>query len=119
MRKSKVETCGVTAVDRRRVARVNGRLPGDRHIGDLAETFKVLSDPTRLRIVLALSMEELCVCDLAAVVGLSVSAVSHQLRLLKGHKLVAFRKQGKQVFYRLDDHHVINLIHEAASHVQE
>ncbi len=119
MPKSKVETCGVTAVDRRRVARVSGGLPGERHIGDLAETFKVLSDPTRLRIVLALSMEELCVCDLAAVLGLSVSAVSHQLRLLKGHKLVAFRRQGKQVFYRLDDDHVINLINEAASHVQE
>ncbi len=119
MKKPSVEICKVTTVDQRKVARVNGRLPGERHIVALAETFKVLSDPTRLRIVVALSMEELCVCDLATVVGLSVSAVSHQLRLLKGHKLVAYRKQGKQVFYRLDDDHVINLINEAASHVQE
>ena len=119
MQKSGVETCKVTAVDQRRVAQVTKRLPGGGHITDLAEVFKVLSDPTRLRIVLALSMEELCVCDLAAVVNLSISAVSHQLRLLKGRKLVAYRKQGKQVFYRLDDDHVINLIQEAASHVRE
>ena len=119
MKKSNVEICKVTTVDHRKVERVNVRLPGERHIIDLAETFKVLSDPTRLCIVLALSMEELCVCDLATVVGLSVSAVSHQLRLLKGHKLVAYRKQGKQVYYRLDDDHVINLIDEAASHVRE
>jgi ArsR family transcriptional regulator len=119
MKKSGVEICKVTTVHHRRVDRVTDRLPKERHITDLAETFKVLSDPTRLRIVLALSMEELCVCDLATVVKLSVSAVSHQLRLLKGHKLVAYRKQGKQVYYRLDDDHVINLINEAASHVQE
>jgi len=119
MRKSNIEICGANTVDARKVAYVDDHLPGERHITALAETFKVLSDPTRLRIVLALSMEELCVCDLAAVVGLSVSAVSHQLRLLKGHKLVAYRKEGKQVFYRLDDDHVINLINEAASHVQE
>ncbi len=119
MKKTNVETCQVTVVDHRKVGRVNERLPGNRHITDLAETFKVLSDPTRLRIVLALSMEELCVCDLATVVKLSISAVSHQLRLLKGRKLVVFRKQGKQVYYRLDDDHVIDLIHAAASHVRE
>ncbi|RMG87866.1 MAG: transcriptional regulator [Candidatus Dadabacteria bacterium] len=85
----------------------------------LAEAFKILGDPTRVRILLALAAEELCVCDLAELLGLSPSAVSHQLRLLKAHRLVKSRREGKLVFYALDDDHVRTLFAEARRHVEE
>jgi len=82
----------------------------------LSEIFKALSDPSRLKIVMALAAVELCVCDLAAVTGSSESAVSHQLRNLK---IVRYRREGKIVFYRLDDDHVNTLIQQSLEHVQE
>lgn len=85
----------------------------------LAETFKVLSDPTRLTIVLALWHYELCVLDIAALLGVSESAVSHQMRLLKTLRLVKHRKEGKMVFYSLDDEHIEDLIRVAERHVSE
>jgi ArsR family transcriptional regulator, lead/cadmium/zinc/bismuth-responsive transcriptional repressor len=85
----------------------------------LAETFKILGEHTRVRILLALSTRELCVCDLAELFGLSVSAVSHQLRLLRAHRLVRPRRQGKLVFYSLDDDHVRTLFREGLNHVLE
>jgi len=85
----------------------------------LAETFKVLSDPTRLKIVLALSRAELCVFDIAEVLGATESAVSHQLRILKTLRLVKQRKDGKHVFYSLDDHHIEDLIRVAKIHIAE
>jgi len=120
MRTDKVEICKTTVVDQQKVDRVNRELPDRRDIIELAETFKVLSDPTRLKIVLALSVaDELCVCDLATIVNLSVSAISHQLRLLKGMKIVTYHKEGKMVYYSLDDSHIENLIREATRHVEE
>ena len=120
MNKEKIEICKITVIDQQKVNRVNRLLPNNRDITELSETFKVLGDPTRLRIVLALSMEdELCVCDLATIVNISVSAISHQLRLLKGMKIVSYRKEGKMVYYSLDDSHIENLINEAASHIKE
>lgn len=119
MKNTKIELCKTTIVDQEKVNRVNKQLPDQRDITTLSETFKVLNDPTRLRIVLALSMEELCVCDLATITNISVSAISHQLRLLKGMKLVTYRKQGKMVYYSLDDSHVVNLIKEAMTHIRE
>ena len=88
-------------------------------ITNVAETFKVLGDQTRLRIVLALSKKELCVIDLAAVLGLTESAISHQLRLLKTLRLVKQRKDGKLVFYSLDDEHIEDLIRVASRHSAE
>ena len=85
----------------------------------LAETFRVLGDPTRVRILDALSGGELCVCDIASLVGISESAVSHQLRLLRGMRLVRHRRDGRQVFYALDDHHIIELLKQALTHVEE
>ena len=119
MKKVDVEICKTTAISLQKVNRVNSLLPDNRTIRDLSETFKILGDPTRLRIVFALSKEELCVCDLAATVNISVSAISHQLRLLKGMKIVAYRREGKMVYYSLDDNHVENLIGEAFKHVIE
>ncbi len=85
----------------------------------LAETFKVLSDPTRLKIVLALLKEELCVLDIAQLIGISESAVSHQMRLLRTLRLVRQRKEGKMVFYALEDEHIEDLIRVATRHIKE
>jgi ArsR family transcriptional regulator len=88
-------------------------------VGAIAETFRVLGDPTRIRILDALSAGELCVCDIATFVGISDSAVSHQLRLLRGMRLVRTRRAGRQVFYSLDDQHIVQLMRLAVTHVQE
>jgi DNA-binding transcriptional ArsR family regulator len=85
----------------------------------LAETFKVLGDTTRVRILDALSRAELCVCDIARMVGLSESAVSHQLRLLRGTRLVRARRDGRQMFYTLDDQHIVGLFEQGLEHVEE
>lgn len=85
----------------------------------VAETFRVLGDPTRVGILLALSEGELCVCDLAEIFDVSPSAVSHQLRLLRAHRIVRCRREGKLAFYSLDDDHVRSLFDEAMRHVAE
>lgn len=85
----------------------------------MAEFFSLLGDPNRLRIVSALAIQELCVCDLAAAVKMSESAVSHQLRALRAMRLVGYRKQGRNVFYYLKDSHVLNLYREVAEHLDE
>lgn len=85
----------------------------------LAETFKALGDPTRLRIAHALSREELCVCDLAAVVGASPSVTSHSLRALRQLRLVRYRREGKVAYYCLDDAHIASLLAEGFRHVEE
>ncbi|UCE05943.1 MAG: winged helix-turn-helix transcriptional regulator [bacterium] len=119
MQKIKIEVCKTNVVDFEKVNRVKNQLPDRQGITELSDTFKVLSDPTRLKIVLALATEEMCVCDLAALIDVSVSAISHQLRLLRNMRLVSYRKEGKMVYYRLDDDHVENLIKEASRHVGE
>src|SRR5207245_8000821 len=83
------------------------------------ETFKVLGDTTRVRMLDALSRAELCVCDLAALLGLSESAVSHQLRLLRGMRLVRPRRDGRLVYYTLDDQHIVGLFAQGLEHVEE
>ncbi len=85
----------------------------------MAEFFGVLADPTRLRLLSALADRELCVCDLAAIVKMGESAVSHQLRVLRSQRLVKYRKEGRNVHYSLADSHVINLYREVADHLGE
>ena len=92
-------------------------MPSDRMVRALAETFGALSDPTRVRIITALADQELCVLDLSRLLGLTGSAVSHQLRLLRGQRLVKYRKEGKIAFYSLDDDHIRNLMEECIKHV--
>lgn len=111
-------TCEVVCVDAKRVGAALKALPSDKLVNSLAETFRSLSDPTRVRILIALSKRELCVCDLASVLGLTGSAVSHQLRLLRGLELVKYRKDGKIAYYTLDDDHISNLLDECVRHVQ-
>jgi ArsR family transcriptional regulator, lead/cadmium/zinc/bismuth-responsive transcriptional repressor len=90
-----------------------------RTVEALADTFRVLGDPTRVRILDALSHGELCVCDIASLVGISESAASHQLRLLRGMRLVRPRRSGRQVYYAVDDQHILALLQQALTHVQE
>lgn len=85
----------------------------------VADVFKLLGDPTRVRLLDALTHGERCVCDLATLVGLTESAVSHQLRLLRAARLVRVRRAGRLAFYALDDHHVIGLLHDTRRHVEE
>jgi len=111
--------CGIIAIDEKKVRAVAKTLPTETEIDDLTNTYKILGDPTRLKIVLALSEEELCVCDLSALIGVSVSAISHQLRLLRNMRIVKNRKEGKMVYYSLDDSHIENIISETLVHINE
>lgn len=113
------DICLINYVDQDRVTRSRARMHDERTIAELAEIFKVLSEPTRVRILQALSEEELCVCDIAAVVETTSSAISHQLRILRSARLVKSRKDGKMVYYSLDDEHVRNLFEEGIRHLKE
>jgi ArsR family transcriptional regulator len=99
-------------------AAMDGRA-ADEEVEYLADTFQALASPTRLRIVEALGREELCVCDLAAVAGVSESAVSHHLRQLRQMRIVRYRKEGRMAFYRLDDTHVRTLFGIGLDHVRD
>ena len=85
----------------------------------LADTFRVLGDPTRVRIVDALAGGELCVCDIASLIGMSESAVSHQLRMLRAMRLVRTRRAGRLIYYSLDDQHIVELLKQGLTHVEE
>ena len=113
------ESCEVIQIDLPRVRRLRAALVGGDTVIGLADTFRALGDPTRVRILDALSHGELCVCDLAAVLSLSQSAVSHQLRLLRGLRLVRARREGRMIFYALDDLHVVDLLRQGLKHAGE
>jgi ArsR family transcriptional regulator, lead/cadmium/zinc/bismuth-responsive transcriptional repressor len=113
------ESCDVFFADPEKVARVRSHLMAAPEVGSLAETFRTLGDPTRVRILDALAAAELCVCDLATLLGLSESAVSHQLRLLRTMRIVRARREGRMVYYALDDHHVTALFEQGLEHVEE
>lgn len=113
------DICQTSFVDEVRVGRAREAMPKDATIHELADIFKALADPTRVRILTALSIDELCVCDLSALTGVSASAVSHQLRLLRTARLVRFRREGKMAYYSLDDAHVSRLLDEGLKHVVE
>lgn len=114
-----LDRCEIEYVDPERVAAVRSRLPAERTAQDLAETFRVLAEPGRVRLIVALlEGGELCVCDLAAATGLSQTACSHNLRLLRSGRLVRYRKQGRNVYYALDDAHIRLLLDVALQHVR-
>ncbi|MUK88579.1 metalloregulator ArsR/SmtB family transcription factor [Ornithinibacillus sp. L9] len=113
------ETCEVTCIDEVKVKRVQSKLSEQNPL-EVAKIFKALSDNTRIKIAYALSVEdELCVCDIANVVGATTATASHHLRLLKNIGLANYRKEGKIVYYSLDDEHVKQLVKLAFEHQQE
>lgn len=111
--------CEFLAVHEDTVQRVRSLLPVEDDLYDLAELFKVFGDSTRIKILYVLFESELCVCDIAQLLGMTQSAVSHQLRILKSNKLVKFRREGKTVFYSLDDDHVRSILSLGMEHLDE
>ena len=114
-----VERCEHYELHKDLISKIMNRLPEEDELYDLAELFKVFGDSTRIRILSVLFAEELCVCDLAEVLGMNQSAISHQLRILKNAKLVKNRRDGKQVFYSLADDHVSTIIAMGLEHIEE
>jgi len=118
-RKIMNDVCECNVIHEEIVEKVSKKIPNDELIFDLAELFKVFGDSTRMKIICALLESEMCVCDIATVIGSSVSATSHQLRILKQAKLVKFQKVGKVVYYSLDDDHVKEIYQKGLEHVEE
>ena len=113
------EVCEVRCLNASKVKTLLKSMPSFDDLVQLSDVFQVMSDSNRLRILHCLSEEEVCVCDLSAVLGLSVSAVSHQLRLLRAMRLVTSRRAGKNVYYSLDDEHIARLMKMALEHERE
>ena len=114
-----IERCDVTEAHESVISRVRAEMPQDEVLYDLAELFKILGDSTRMRILYALFEAEMCVCDIAQLLNMTQSAISHQLRLLKQSKLVKNRRDGKTVYYSLADDHVRTVINQGMDHIQE
>ena len=113
------DRCDCNIIHEDVVARVRGMLPEEELTMDLADTFKLFADSTRVKILYALTLSELCVCDISALLGMSMSSVSHQLRILKQSNLVKYRKAGRVVYYSLADDHVRTIISVTMEHVLE
>ncbi|WRS27573.1 metalloregulator ArsR/SmtB family transcription factor [Oscillospiraceae bacterium MB08-C2-2] len=111
--------CDCDAVHQHIVEMVRPKMPSESCLFDLADFFKVFADSTRIRILWALEESEMCVCDLASLLNMTKSAISHQLKTLRNAKLVKFRRDGKVVYYSLDDHHIKEILLTAQEHVDE
>ena len=119
MKTENVEKCECTIIHQNKVDNIKKTMPKEEILYDLAEVFKVFGDSTRIKIMYSLFKNEMCVCDIAVLVGTTQSAISHQLRILKQAKLVKYRKEGKVVYYSLDDEHVKSIFNEGLKHVEE
>ena len=119
MEEHKTETCEYLCVHEDIVQKVTEQMPDEEILYDLAELFKIFGDSTRIKILYVLFESEMCVCDIAQLLGMSQSAISHQLRALKQSKLVKYRREGKAVFYTLADGHVRTILGQGMEHVAE
>ena len=117
MNKKDIDTCDIYCIHDDRVDEVRNKMPQEEKLYDLAEFFKVFGDSTRVKILYTLFNHEMCVCDIAAVLCMSQSAVSHQLRSLKNARLVKSRRDGKIVYYSLDDDHVKTVFQQGFDHI--
>ena len=115
----RLDCCETTHIHEDLIDKVNKKLPDENKLYDLAELFKVFGDSTRIRILFVLFESEVCVCDLASVLGMTQSAVSHQLKILKNSRLIKSRREGKSVFYSLADSHVSTVIAQGLEHIEE
>lgn len=114
-----IDRCDCTIIHEDVIQDVKRRMPDDEDLLNLADVFKVFADSTRVKILCALLNSEMCVCDIGALLGMSKSSISHQLRVLKQAKLVKYRRDGKVVYYSLDDEHVRNIFDSGLCHVME
>jgi DNA-binding transcriptional ArsR family regulator len=121
MTESKIptESCSCSVIHEEVVDRVRGSMPQEETLYDLAELFKVFGDTTRIKIICALFEAEMCVCDIAVLLNMNQSAISHQLRVLKQTRLVKYRKEGKIVYYSLDDEHIKQIFDLGLMHINE
>lgn len=117
--KMKIEKCDCTIIHEDIVKDVGENMPKEESLYDLAELFKVFGDTTRIKILYALFAAEMCVCDIAVLLNMTQSAISHQLRVLKQARLVKYRKAGKVVYYTLDDEHVKAIFDQGLIHINE
>lgn len=115
--KTKVECCETTIIHEDIVKKVSENMPDENLLYDMADLFRVFGDSTRVKILHALFESEMCVCDIAAILNMNQSAISHQLRVLKGARLVKNRREGKIVYYSLDDEHVKHIFDQAMAHL--
>ncbi len=113
------DSCETQCVHQDAIDRANKKMPSFDELLELANFFKILGDHTRIRILSALYDEELCVCDLIEILKMKQSAISHQLRILRSSKIVKYRKEGKNVYYSLDDQHVYKLLNDGLDHIKE
>jgi ArsR family transcriptional regulator, lead/cadmium/zinc/bismuth-responsive transcriptional repressor len=111
--------CEVNTVHQDLVDRARQKMPAEEKLYDLAEFFKVFGDSTRIKIIWALFEEEMCVCDIAALLNMTQSAISHQLRVLKQARLVKPRRDGKNMYYSLDDEHIEAIFYQGMKHINE
>ena len=114
-----IDKCDCTIIHEDVVRQVRRNMPDEENLLDLADLFKVFGDSTRVKILCALFKSEMCVCDIAALLGMTKSAISHQLGVLKQSKLIKNRRDGKVVYYSLDDEHVKNIFDQGLAHVSE
>ena len=119
MEREKIECCSENKVHPDLLKIVHDTMPEETELYDLAELFKVFGDSTRIRILFVLFEAEVCVCDLAAVLSMTQSAISHQLRVLKQMDLVKNRRDGKTIFYALADDHIITILNQGLNHIEE
>lgn len=117
--KSNIPVCEVCSTHKGAVENAKKQMPVEEELYDLAELYKIFGDSTRIKILYSLFNGQMCVCDIASLLGMSLSAISHQLRILKSAKLVKFRKDGKTVFYSLSDKHVHDIIGFGLEHIRE
>lgn len=113
-----MDICSVKCINEKKVKETFKTIPQLEDISQMAEIFKALSDPSRLKIVLALLNQEHCVCDIAVICNQTDSAISHQLRILRTLKIVKNRRDGKIIYYSIDDDHVVSLINMSLNHVR-
>lgn len=116
---NKIESCSCSVIHQDIVDKVKVHIPEEETLYDLADLFKVLGDSTRIKILCALFQSEMCVCDISALLNMTQSAISHQLRVLKQARLVKYRKEGKVVYYSLDDDHVKGIFDQGLIHIEE
>lgn len=114
-----IENCKCTVIHNDIVEKVKANLLTEEESHNLSEFFKVFGDNTRIKIIQALSMEEMCVCDISVLLNMSQSAISHQLKVLRQSKLVKIRKEGKVVYYTLDDEHIRQIFNQGLQHIKE
>jgi ArsR family transcriptional regulator len=115
----KFPECEVTVIHQDKVNEVSQKMPPEEALVDLSELYKAFSDSTRVRLLCALTLSEMCVCDLAALLSMSSTAISHQLRLLKQARLIRSRREGKVVYYALCDNHVETILAQGWAHIKE